>query len=54
MQKFMSQYGVVFVLILLCAYYSFATLNPQHPGDAATGRKLAELHRAGNCQTPTC
>jgi ribose transport system permease protein len=41
MQKFVSQYGVVFVLVLLCAYYSFATLNPQHPADAATGRKLA-------------
>lgn len=41
MRKFMSQYGVVFVLVLLCAYYSFATLNPQHPADAATGRKLA-------------
>jgi ribose transport system permease protein len=41
MQKFISQYGVVFVLALLCAYYSFATLNPQHPADAAAGRKLA-------------
>ncbi|MDA1050447.1 MAG: ABC transporter permease [Planctomycetota bacterium] len=41
MQKFVSQYGVVFVLVLLCAYYSFATLNQQHPADAATGRKLA-------------
>ncbi|HUG71153.1 MAG TPA: ABC transporter permease, partial [Pirellulaceae bacterium] len=41
MRKFMSQYGVVFVLVLLCAYYSFATLNPQHPADAVTGRKLA-------------
>ena len=41
MRKFMSQYGVVFVLVLLCAYYSFATLNPQHPADVVTGRKLA-------------
>ncbi|MCA9144111.1 MAG: ABC transporter permease [Planctomycetaceae bacterium] len=43
MQKFVSQYGVVFVLVLLCAYYSFATLNPQQPSDAATGRNLAEF-----------
>ncbi|MEO8497818.1 MAG: ABC transporter permease, partial [Planctomycetota bacterium] len=43
MRKFISQYGVVFVLALLCAYYSFATLNPQHPADAATGRKLASF-----------
>jgi ribose transport system permease protein len=43
MQKFVSQYGVVFVLVLLCAYYSVATLNPQHPADAATGRKLASF-----------
>ena len=41
MQKFLSHYGVVFVLVLLCAYYSFATLNPQHPSDANTGRRLA-------------
>lgn len=43
MRKFVSQYGVVFVLVLLCAYYSVATLNPQHPADAATGRKLASF-----------
>ena len=43
MQKFISQYGVVFVLVLLCAYYSFATLSPQHPADAGTGHTLARF-----------
>jgi ribose transport system permease protein len=43
MRKFISKSGVVFVLVLLCAYYSFATLNPQHPADAVTGRKLASF-----------
>ncbi len=43
MQKFLSHYGVVFVLALLCAYYAFATLNQQHPADAATGRRLASF-----------
>ncbi|MCB9922895.1 MAG: ABC transporter permease [Planctomycetaceae bacterium] len=43
MQKFISQYGVLFVLVLLCAYYSFATLNPQQPSDAAAGQNLARF-----------
>ncbi|MBC8352546.1 MAG: ABC transporter permease [Planctomycetes bacterium] len=43
MRKFLSHYGVIFVLVLLCAYYSFATLNQQHPADANTGRKLASF-----------
>lgn len=41
MRKFVSKYGVVFVLVLICAYYSFATLNQQYPADAAAGRSLA-------------
>lgn len=43
MRKLVSQYGVLFVLVLLCAYYSFATLNPQQPTDAATARNLARF-----------
>jgi ribose transport system permease protein len=29
--RFAAGYGMVFVLLLLCAYYSFATLAEQHP-----------------------
>lgn len=47
--QFVSQYGMFFVLLLLCAYYSFATLADYHPDDerAAVGIAdyLAAEHR---------
>jgi ribose transport system permease protein len=39
--RFVADYGMVFVLLLLCAYYSWATLTEQHPTGAAGGEQLA-------------
>lgn len=39
--RFFADYGMIFVLLLLCIYYSAATLREQHPSDAAAGRQLA-------------
>ena len=39
--RFFSEYGSVFVLLLLCGYYSFATLDQQYPITPSAGRKLA-------------
>jgi ribose transport system permease protein len=39
--RFVAEYGSVFILLLLCAYYSFATLDRQHPVSPAAGRSLA-------------
>jgi ribose transport system permease protein len=38
---FLSDYGMVFVLLLLCAYYSFATLGVQYAAGEAGGRAQA-------------
>ena len=49
--RFLSQYGMVFVLLLLCVFFSLATLREQHPTgvDAAKAleRQLIEATRAG-------
>lgn len=37
-----SDYGMLFALLLLGAYYSWATLSEQHPTGAAGARRLAE------------
>lgn len=37
----MSEYGMVLVLLALCAYYSLATMDWQSPSGAAGGRDLA-------------
>lgn len=39
--RFVADYGVLFVLLLLCAYYSWATLTEQQPTGAAGGEQLA-------------
>lgn len=36
-----SSYGMVLVLLLLCAYFSWVTYAEQHPGGASGGRMLA-------------
>jgi ribose transport system permease protein len=41
MKSFLSDYGSIFVLILLCAYYSVVTWGEQHPHTPAAGRALA-------------
>ena len=38
--KLFSQYGSLLVLVLLCAYYSWATWGVQHPMTPAAGRTL--------------
>lgn len=40
--NFFAHYGSVFVLILLCAYYSYATYSEQHPITPSAGRDLAK------------
>ena len=41
MKRFLSDYGSVFVLLLLCGYYSAVTLDVQHPITPSAGRALA-------------
>ena len=41
LSRFLSEYGMVLVLLLLCGYYSFATYAEQDPGGAAGGEQLA-------------
>ncbi len=38
--RFVSNYGMVFVLILLCAYFSLATIDEQHPVSARAATKI--------------
>ena len=39
--NFVAHYGSVFVLLLLCGYYSYATYGEQHPISASAGKELA-------------
>jgi len=41
--RFVSEYGNFFVLLLLCAYYSFATLEPYDPVTPRAGQTLARF-----------
>src|SRR5688500_8728962 len=41
LSRFFSNYGMLAVLLLLCAYYSWATLREQQPRGAAAGESLA-------------
>lgn len=40
--NFVNHYGSVFVLLLLCAYYSYATYSEQNPITPQAGEQLAE------------
>ena len=39
--RFLADYGMLLVLILLCVYYSWATYAEQEPTGAAAGEQLA-------------
>jgi ribose transport system permease protein len=39
--RFLSDYGIIFVLLLLCAYYSWATYGVQQTGGRGGGEQLA-------------
>ncbi len=39
--KLLSRFGTLFVLLLLCVFFSFATLKDQHPTDEGAARDLA-------------
>ena len=41
--SFVTYYGNLFVLLLLCGYYSFATLSEFQPVNRAAGQQLAEF-----------
>ena len=41
--QFMNDYGMIFVLLLLCGLFSLLTLKEQHPTGAAAGERVAEL-----------
>ncbi|HKQ38288.1 MAG TPA: ABC transporter permease, partial [Verrucomicrobiae bacterium] len=46
--RFISDYGMIFVLVGLCAWFSWVTLAEQHPTGAAAGEQLArELRGKG-------
>ena len=41
--RFLTQYGTVVALLLLCVWFSVATLDRRHPTDPGAGRRLAEI-----------
>src|SRR5262245_38125092 len=41
LSRFLADYGMLFVLIVLCLYYSWATIAEQSPAGAAGGEQLA-------------
>ncbi len=40
--RFTTDYGMLFVLLLLCGYYSWATWAEQHPTGGAAGEQVAQ------------
>jgi ribose transport system permease protein len=40
--RFVSDYGMLLVLLLLCAYYSYATWNEQYPTGRKAGQQVAQ------------
>src|SRR5260370_5561277 len=42
LSRFLADYGMLFVLLLLCAWYSLATVEEQPPPGATAGQKLAD------------
>jgi ribose transport system permease protein len=42
LSRLFDEYGSVLVLLLLCAYYSYATLSEKNPITPAAGRQLAQ------------
>ncbi len=50
--SWLSDYGSVVILLLLCAYYSWMTLAEQHPITPMAGRDLADEILAAHGPTP--
>ena len=46
--QFFSDYGMLFVLLLLCVLFSLLTLKEQHPTGAAAGTQVAKAIVAAN------
>ena len=44
-RRFLADYGMVFVLAMLCAYYSYATWKQQYPAGPAAAAQVAETVR---------
>ena len=42
LSRFVSDYGMVFVLILICGYYSLVTWDEQHPNGVEGAEELAQ------------
>jgi ribose/xylose/arabinose/galactoside ABC-type transport system permease subunit len=40
--RFLADYGIIFVLLAVCAFFSVATLDEQHPTGASAGAELGE------------
>lgn len=43
MKRFVTDYGMVFVLLLLCVYYSFATWAEQHPDGRSAAVQTSKM-----------
>src|SRR5262245_48903671 len=41
LSRFLADYGMLFVLLVLCLFYSWATIAEQSPAGAAGGEELA-------------
>ena len=48
----LSDYGMLLVLLLLCAFFSAATVHEQHPTGAAASRQLASAIARGRALAP--
>ncbi len=44
-RQLLADYGMLLVLVLLCAYYSYATWNEQYPTGEAAARQVSEATR---------
>lgn len=47
MKKFVSDYGMLGALLLLCLFFSWKTLDQQQPTGAAAGRQVAQMIPSG-------
>ncbi len=48
--RFLAQYGMLGVLVILCIFFSLVTLREQHPTGEAAGRALAERIARGSAR----
>jgi len=51
--RFVANYGMLFVLVLLCGYFSVMTIDEQHPVSAGAAREIADFLRAAGPQSNT-